>query len=76
LLKNKAAAVFLGPSGVGLVGLYISATLMIALLAAFNASDVVATLGQTATTTHGDWLNVTTLGTNSPAIFTSRASVS
>lgn len=42
LLKNKAAAVFLGPSGVGLVGLYISATSMIGVLAGLglNASGV------------------------------------
>jgi len=42
LLKNKAAAVFLGPSGVGLVGLYTSATSMIAVLAGLglNASGV------------------------------------
>ncbi len=33
LIKTKAAAVFLGPSGVGLVGLYMSATSMIAAVA-------------------------------------------
>ena len=42
LLKNKAAAVFLGPSGVGLVGLYMSATSMVAVAAGLglNASGV------------------------------------
>lgn len=42
LLKNKAAAVLLGPSGVGLVGLYMSATSMITVAAGLglNASGV------------------------------------
>lgn len=42
LLKNKAAAVLLGPSGVGLVGLYTSATSMVAVAAGLglNASGV------------------------------------
>lgn len=42
LLKNKAAAVLLGPSGLGLVGLYMSATSMVAVAAGLglNASGV------------------------------------
>jgi antigen flippase len=50
LLKNKAAAVFLGPNGVGLVGLYIAATSMVAVLAGLglNASGVREVAGAAA----------------------------
>jgi antigen flippase len=50
LLKNKAAAVFLGPSGVGLVGLYAAATSMVAVLAGLglNASGVREVAGAAA----------------------------
>ena len=39
LLKNKAAAVFLGPSGVGLVALYTSATSLVATLSGLGLSS-------------------------------------